>query len=294
MCWIESIENLNIQISDKDIEVYKVVLEADKQSCVSCVQDFVYKANTLYKMPSTDSITHVRSALFLSTIICVEKAYHSYTKIQHTLKRTDACKYKGLIAGNQLTSIRFDNPYYVATFIIPKGSQYAINWKGEIISNQIIYTGKYLKLQIMCWACYANNLKAYKAEEDINVYKVVKNASKKLCVSEFTGFTYYKDTEPPELKLALHSNAHSGFLTIKEGYYSYNSVNFVPDSLGDSNFLGFTSKTIVLGTHRQLLSINNPIYLATFIIPKGSICFVNPLGVIVSSRIKYTGKYIKL
>lgn len=146
----------------------------------------------------------------------------------------------------------------------------------------------------MCWTCYANNLKAYKAEEDINVYKVVKNASKKLCVSEFIGFTYYKDTESPELELALHSNVHSSFLTIKEGYYSYESVNFVPNSLGDSNFLGFISKTIVLGTHRQLLSIDNSLYLATFIIPKGSIYFVNPLGVIVSSRIKYTGKYIKL
>lgn len=146
----------------------------------------------------------------------------------------------------------------------------------------------------MCWTCYANNLKAYKAEEDINVYKVVKNASKKLCVSEFIGFTYYKDTESPELELALHSNVHSSFLTIKEGYYSYESVNFVPNSLGDSNFIGFISKIIVLGTHRQLLSIDNSLYLATFIIPKGSIYFVNPLGVIVSSRIKYTGKYIKL
>lgn len=146
----------------------------------------------------------------------------------------------------------------------------------------------------MCWTCYANNLKAYKAEEDINVYKVVKNASKKLCVSEFIGFTYYKDTESPELKLALHSNVHSSFLTIEEGYYSYESVNFVPNSLGDSNFLGFISKIIVLGTHRHLLSIDNSLYLATFIIPKGSIYFVNPLGVIVSSRIKYTGKYIKL
>ena len=146
----------------------------------------------------------------------------------------------------------------------------------------------------MCWACYANNLKAYKAEADINVYKVVKNANKKLCVSEFTGFTYYKDTEPSELKLALHSNSHSGFLTIKEGYYSYESVNFVLDSLCDPNLHGFICKTIVLGTHKELLGINNPIYLATFIIPKGSIYFVNPLGVIVSSRIKYTGRYIKL
>ena len=146
----------------------------------------------------------------------------------------------------------------------------------------------------MCWSCYANNLKAYKAEADINVYKVVKNASKKLCVSEFTGFTYYKDTEPSELKLALHSNSHSSFLTIKEGYYSYESVNFVLDSLGDPNFHGFICKTIVLGTRKDLLSINNSIYLDKFIIKKVSIYFINPLVVILSSSIKYTGKYIKL
>ena len=146
----------------------------------------------------------------------------------------------------------------------------------------------------MCWVCDIENLKAQIAKEDINVYKVVKNASKKLCVSEFTGFTYYKDTEPSELKLTLHSNSHSSFLTINEGYYSYESVNFVLDSLGDPNLHGFICKTIVLGTRKELLGINNPIYLATFIIPKGSIYFVNPLGVIVSSRIKYTGKYIKL
>ena len=33
MCWIELQENVNIQITDKDIEVYKVVFEADKQFC---------------------------------------------------------------------------------------------------------------------------------------------------------------------------------------------------------------------------------------------------------------------
>lgn len=50
MCWIENIERVDIQIADRDIEVYKVVLEADKQSCISCVQGFAYEANTLYKM----------------------------------------------------------------------------------------------------------------------------------------------------------------------------------------------------------------------------------------------------
>lgn len=145
MCWIENIENLDIKITDKDIEVYKVVLEADKQSCVSCVQGFVYEVSTLYKMPSIEI-----GKTYISNIFYVEKAYHSYTKVQHTLKRFDEkdypYKYKGLIVGNQLVPIKFDNPYYVATFIIPKGSQYAINWKGEIISNQIMYTGKCLKL----------------------------------------------------------------------------------------------------------------------------------------------------
>ena len=146
----------------------------------------------------------------------------------------------------------------------------------------------------MCWVCDIENLKAQKAKENINVYKVVKKATKKSCVSPFMDYTYYKDTEPSELKLALHSNPHSSFLTIKEGYYSYESVNFVLDSLCDPNLHGFICKAIVLGTHKELLGINNSIYLATFIIPKGSIYFVNPLGVIVSSRIKYTGKYIKL
>ena len=151
MCWIENIENLDIKITDKDIEVYKVVLEADKQLCVSCVQGFIYEANTLYKMPFIEiGKTFIDGVQYISNIVYVEKAYHSYTKVQHTLKRFDEknypYKYKGLIVGNQLVSIKFDNSYYVATFIIPKGSQYATNWKGEVISNQIIYTGKHLKL----------------------------------------------------------------------------------------------------------------------------------------------------
>ena len=151
MCWIERLANVNIQIADKDIEVYKVVLEANKQSCVSCVKGFVYEANTLYKMPSIGmGKTYIDGVHYISNIVYVEEAYHSYTKVQPTIKRlsekNSIYRYKGLIVGNQLVSIKFDNSCYVATFIIPKGSQYAINWKGEIVSNQIMYTGKHLKL----------------------------------------------------------------------------------------------------------------------------------------------------
>lgn len=147
MCWIELKENVNIQITDKDIEVYKIVFEADKQSCKSCVKGFMYEANTIYKIPYIQMI-YERIVYGTPNVIRVEKAYHSYTKIQYTLKKVDkeSTIYKGIIVGKQLMSVKFDNPYYVATFIIPKGSQYAVNWSGEIISNQIIYTGKYLKL----------------------------------------------------------------------------------------------------------------------------------------------------
>lgn len=149
MCWIELQENVNIQIADKDIEVYKVVFEANKQSCKSCVRGFIYEANTIYKIPPVKiEKTYICKAFGVSNIISVEKAYHSYTKLQYTLKKVDkkSTIYKGIIVGRHLMSIKIDNPYYVATFIIPKGSQYAVNWSGEIISNQIIYTGKYLKL----------------------------------------------------------------------------------------------------------------------------------------------------
>ena len=151
MCWTERLANVNIQIADKDIEVYKVVCKADKKSCKSCVQSFMYEANTLYKIPSIElKKSYMYRTYSVLSVIHVQKAYHSYTKIQHTLSRIyekgPIYKVKGIIMGNQLTSIRFDNPYYVATFVIPKGSQYAINWKGEIISNQIMYTGKHLKL----------------------------------------------------------------------------------------------------------------------------------------------------
>lgn len=147
MCWINLEENVNMQIADKDIEVYKIVFRANKQSCKSCIQSFMYEANTIYKMPYI-YMRCERKVYGTPNIVRVEKAYHSYTKIQYTLRKVDkeSTIYKGIIAGKQLMSVRFDNPYYVATFIIPKGSQYAVNWSGEIISNQIIYTGKYLKL----------------------------------------------------------------------------------------------------------------------------------------------------
>ena len=52
MCWIEILRNVKYQVTDKDIEVYKLVTLANKQSCVSIVKNFNYTANILYKIPT--------------------------------------------------------------------------------------------------------------------------------------------------------------------------------------------------------------------------------------------------
>ena len=151
MCWVEIKNNVNVQITDKDFKVYKIVSDANKLSCKSLIQGFVYKANIGYAMDAMELEESSFSSAFCTTdLIYITKAYHSYTKIRFTLKKPcdpySKHGYKGIISGNLLMPIRIDNPYYVATFVIPKGSQYAVNWKGEIVSNQIMYTGKHLKL----------------------------------------------------------------------------------------------------------------------------------------------------
>ena len=151
MCWIENTRSFDLQIANRDIEVYKIVSDASKQSCKSLIQGFIYEANIGYVMDAMELEESGLSDTFCNAnLIYITKAYHSYTKIRFTLKKPcSPCstpEYKGIIAGNLLMPIRINNPYYVATFVIPKGSQYAVNWKGEIVLNQIMYTGKHLKL----------------------------------------------------------------------------------------------------------------------------------------------------
>ena len=54
MCWIEVLRNVKYQVADKDIEVYKIVTLANKQSCVSIIKNFNYTANILYKILEVD------------------------------------------------------------------------------------------------------------------------------------------------------------------------------------------------------------------------------------------------
>ena len=147
MCWIEIKDNMNAQVADKDFEVYKIVLDANKQSCTSIVRGFNYTVGTLYAIPTIES----KVINPYCGKIKIEKAYHSYTEVHFIWDSSyyihcGATICKDMLFGKRGICIPFENDWYIATFIIPKGSRYIINTKGEIVSNKIIYTGRYLKL----------------------------------------------------------------------------------------------------------------------------------------------------
>lgn len=145
----------------------------------------------------------------------------------------------------------------------------------------------------MCWVCGIENLKVQKTKKDINVYKVVMKATKKSCISPFMDYTYYLKNIQPSLTLKVLIEPRTSFAKITEGYYSYPSVNFVCNSVILS-IDGRLYKTIRCGNHKETFAVDNSLYLATFVIPKNSTYFINEDGVIVSSDIIYTGKYMKL
>jgi hypothetical protein len=145
MCWIGIKDNINVQIADKDIEVYKIVLNANKQSCTSIIMGYNYTVNTPYYIPTIEYEVFG----FKCKEIKIKKAYHSYTGIHFicgSFRYSIATKSKGMFFGNREVRIPLENKAYIATFIIPKGATYIINAQGEVASDKIIYTGRYLKL----------------------------------------------------------------------------------------------------------------------------------------------------
>lgn len=129
MCWTEIKDNINVQI-------------ADKQSCTSIIMGFDYTVNVPYYIPTIEFG-------FKCKVVNIKKAYHSYIGIHficNSFFYNRAIRSKGMLFGERHVSIPFENEAYIATFIIPKGATYIINAQGEVVSDKIIYTGKYIKL----------------------------------------------------------------------------------------------------------------------------------------------------
>lgn len=140
MCWIGDDTAIK-KIAEKDFYVYKIGKVIENNIFVSDVRGFFYAP----KRPN-----RVVSLVPYNPCVGVYKidgGYHSYKWI--ALDNTypnDRC----LCLGNYNTALKESLEGYkfccIATFIVPKGAEYFENKYGHIVSSEIIYTGKYVKI----------------------------------------------------------------------------------------------------------------------------------------------------
>lgn len=149
------------EIATKDIEVYKYSQMYEyiigKYAC-PCNAERFYSNVFLFKYITNKKNKTVPLKPKLSTlyktktwikyskyaripdckVIYIEKGYYSYEtpdNIKAFLKEWRESRTEDLFI------------YYIGTFIIPKGSKYYKNNDGEVISSNLIYTGKYEKIK---------------------------------------------------------------------------------------------------------------------------------------------------
>ena len=120
------------RIAGEDIKVYKIC-DFHNNMVISYFQNYVY-------VPL--EITHEISITFVEEfgLNYVVDGYHSYKSCKWY---PHLSKYKNLIAVIEDTYKTYDYKSHVviAEFIIPKGTIYYENTNGEIVSNQIMFTG---------------------------------------------------------------------------------------------------------------------------------------------------------
>lgn len=139
MCWLgtEAIQ----KIAEKDFYVYKIGRVLENGNFVSCIRNFVYNPKCSNKIiPLTVQIPCRGTCV-------IQEGYHSYKWI--AIDNTNPHE-RCLYLGNYYFALKENVSLYkhccIATFIVPKGAKYYENEFGGIVSSEIIYTGKYVKI----------------------------------------------------------------------------------------------------------------------------------------------------
>lgn len=144
MCWIG--KNA-CKIARRDIVVYKIG-DIYKNIFTSLYQNYVYEIGKINKdvVLVPDMRYNVNGVSRIEDPLCaIYRGYHSYTSISMPYSGLSLYS-RTIYLGKRPHSMWLRNYYYLATFIIPEGSNYFENDMGEIVSSNIIYTGKYVKL----------------------------------------------------------------------------------------------------------------------------------------------------
>ena len=137
MCWIGKCD---VKIAKRDFYVYKIGRVSNK-GFNSLYQNFIYEPKEINKKVELNPIQRLE----YGSAYVIYEGYHSYKDI--AMPYSDLHQYYRTIYLGKITNdIRLNNIYSIATFLIPKGSKYYENEVGIIVSSDIIYTGKYMKL----------------------------------------------------------------------------------------------------------------------------------------------------
>lgn len=128
-----NIKDIACRKAESDIVVYKVVLDATKDSCISAFENYLYNISIQPRIKLKVSLP----------LMLIHRGYHSYTCVNYTKDNTVSLKFSNSV----FIPFRDTLEYYLAKFIIPKGSLYYKNMLDTIVSNYIRYTGEYYKIK---------------------------------------------------------------------------------------------------------------------------------------------------
>lgn len=139
MCWIGRKDNK--QVAKRDFYVYKVGLVMGK-TFISLFR------NHIYRIKGSNPIIPLEPVKDNYEIIEIEAGYHSYKEV--SIEFYSNPNFRDIYLGDAIKGFvdefRLYSHLYLCTFIVPKGAEYYINSRGEIVSSNIIYTGKWVKL----------------------------------------------------------------------------------------------------------------------------------------------------
>lgn len=139
MCWIGRKDTK--QVAKRDFYVYKIGLVMDN-IFISLFQKHVYR------IKESNPIIPLKPVESNCGMIEIEAGYHSYKEV--AIEFYSNPNFRDIYLGDAIKGIVDEfslySHLYLCTFIVPKGSEYYINSRGEIVSSNIIYTGKWVKL----------------------------------------------------------------------------------------------------------------------------------------------------
>lgn len=143
MCWVGKCD---VKIAKRDFYVYKLGCISD-EGFHSLYQNFIYMPGIINKKVKLKPVIpdYEIYKLRKEQYGGIYEGYHSYKDIAMPYSDLGSY-YRTIYLGKIEEVIRLNNVYSIATFIIPKDSEYYENKAGEIVSSSIIYTGKYVKI----------------------------------------------------------------------------------------------------------------------------------------------------